>query len=70
MKLVEVIPHPTMRGHWVVKGKGVLPPRGIWYKEKRSAVNYARWLARENHAEVRVHDEKPSQNRPGAGENR
>jgi hypothetical protein len=53
--LIEVIPHPRIRGDWLVKSEGLLP-YPVWYKNKDYAISYAQWLARDNQAEVRVHD--------------
>jgi hypothetical protein len=67
MKVIHGRPHPTLLGHWLVKAAPGLLPYDVWYTSREHAVSYAKWLARDNHVEVRIHDEKPSWNRSGEG---
>jgi hypothetical protein len=55
MKLIEVVPHPKIRGEWLVRSVAILP-YPVWYKDKQQAVSYAEWLARDNSVEIRVHE--------------
>ena len=52
MILIEIIPHPKIRGHWLVKSLLILP-YPIWYKNKEDAVSYAEWLAAGREAEIK-----------------
>jgi hypothetical protein len=54
--LIEVVPHPKIRGDWLVRSAGLLP-YPVWYKDKQHAISYAEWLARNNKAQVVVRDE-------------
>ena len=50
--LIEIIPHPKIRGHWLVKSLPILP-YPIWYTNKEDAVSYAEWLAAGREAEIK-----------------
>jgi hypothetical protein len=64
MKVIHVVPHPRFVGHWLVKAAPGLFPYDVWYTNKEHAISYAKWLARDNNAEIRIHDKK--QDRSGA----
>ena len=53
--LIEIIPHPKIRGHWLVKSLLILP-YPIWYKNKEDAVSYAEWLAAGREAEIKIRE--------------
>ena len=53
MTLIDVVPHPKIRGHWLVKSPPILP-YPIWYTNKEDAVSYAEWLAKGREAEIKV----------------
>ena len=51
--LVDVVPHPKIRGHWLVKSPPIVP-YPIWYTNKEDAVSYAEWLAVGREAEIKI----------------
>jgi len=52
----EAVPHPLHRGDWFLKPTACIP-FGLWYRERRSAVRYAEWVAREvDRAEIWIYN--------------
>jgi hypothetical protein len=52
----EVVPHPLHRDDWLLKPSARIP-FGLWYRQRRSAVSYAEWVAREvDRAEIWIYN--------------
>ena len=52
MTLIDVVPHPKIRGHWLVKSPPILP-YPIWHTNKEDPVSYAEWLVVGREAEIK-----------------
>jgi hypothetical protein len=55
MTIVEVVPHPKIRGHWLVKSQKLLP-YPIRFTNKQDATNYAEWVGRDRSFEIVIRE--------------
>jgi hypothetical protein len=51
----EIVLRPQHPGDWLLKANECIP-YGLWYREFRQAISYAKWVAQDHeNAEIRVY---------------